>query len=380
MEHAAPTPRRRQSITSVLRNAESLVAKTRGLLHRSTLTTVVPEVVRRMSTVGRRFSLVPAPPFPPPPVKPNPQRRNSLVGNAANPIGIPTTAAPDSLNHSSPLRMSALASLAARTSANNSLRGSRKSDDSGQLKITAPGKGTDDRNASVKSRNTSQSSSKHRASLKVPPHHLTAGRPPVPAQYIEDCNAKFYEPRMLAARARLRWSPKIRRQALRLWRVAELKHKRMDKFEYLDFHLSVYRWLIDQNLNEDDIGPQDDHDALAAGLEDWERDCAAGCVGLTCDAFVVSSSSSRMRGSTCEYCRLRGVSAYAVATDHHQATVWQAAVASPLASRILGGQCASNAGSGGVGWITTPSRCQLSSSRYPDRAKARNQRAAFNLG
>ena len=210
------------------------------------------------------------------------------MGNAANPIGIPTTAAPDSLNHSSPLRMSALASLAARTSANNSLRGSRKSDDSGQLKITTPGKGTDDRKASVKSRNTSQSSSKHRASLKVPPHHLTAGRPPVPAQYIEDCNAKFYEPRMLAARARLRWSPKIRRQALRLWRVAELKHKRMDKFEYLDFHLSVYRWLIDQNLNEDDIGPQDDHDALAAGLEDWERDCAAGCVGLTCDAFVVS--------------------------------------------------------------------------------------------
>lgn len=113
---------------------------------------------------------------------------------------------------------------------------------------------------------------------------LSGGEPPSRGNYIADGNVKFYQPHVLAARARLRWSPKIRRHALRLWRVATLRHGRMDKFEYLDFHLSVYRWLLEQQVDEQ----FDEEDALAAGLEDWGMDNPDGSVGLTCDGFVVS--------------------------------------------------------------------------------------------
>lgn len=90
----------------------------------------------------------------------------------------------------------------------------------------------------------------------------------------------YYTPAMMQLRARLRWDAKIRRQALKLWRTAKLNRSGMGKDEYLDFHLSVYRWLLHG-------AAFDEEDALRSGLEDWKRDVETGTT-LSCDKFLKS--------------------------------------------------------------------------------------------
>ena len=88
----------------------------------------------------------------------------------------------------------------------------------------------------------------------------------------------YYTPAMIQLRARLRWDSKIRRQALKFWRTAKLKRSGMGKDEYLDFHLSVYRWLLHG-------ATFDEEDAFNSGVEDWRRDVETGTT-LSCDKFL----------------------------------------------------------------------------------------------
>ena len=90
----------------------------------------------------------------------------------------------------------------------------------------------------------------------------------------------FYTPEMLQRRARLRWNSKIRRHALKFWRVADVQRAVITMDEYLDFHLSVYHWLLNGSSF-------DEEDAFRSGLEDWQRDAETGTL-LSCEKFMTS--------------------------------------------------------------------------------------------
>jgi hypothetical protein len=98
----------------------------------------------------------------------------------------------------------------------------------------------------------------------------------------EDYDAKFYSAEMLRKRARLRWDAAIRRESTRLWRAAKHKKGRMERKEYLDFHLSIYHWLMNK-----EGGGLDERDALQAGQEDWESDVQAGFTSMSYENFVL---------------------------------------------------------------------------------------------
>ena len=89
----------------------------------------------------------------------------------------------------------------------------------------------------------------------------------------------YYSPAMMWRRSRLQWDRKIRLAAQRFWRCAVRRHERMELREYLDFHLSVYKWLVCQQTGGAERASAafiDEKDALAAALDDWDRDVQNG--------------------------------------------------------------------------------------------------------
>lgn len=101
----------------------------------------------------------------------------------------------------------------------------------------------------------------------------------------------------IKARQRLRWNPKVRQAAKRLWLAAKIHQGGMRRDEYLDFHLSAYRYLLNMDGTSSDPSAGDpvlafdaetfdEDDARQAGLDDWATDVPPGFQTLSCDAFV----------------------------------------------------------------------------------------------
>ena len=94
-------------------------------------------------------------------------------------------------------------------------------------------------------------------------------------------------PEQIKARQRLRWHPQIRQAAKRLWLVAKLDKGGMCREEYLNFHLSTYRYLLmEQGGDSADDDDFDEEDARETGLDDWATDVPPGFQTLSCDAFL----------------------------------------------------------------------------------------------
>ena len=85
---------------------------------------------------------------------------------------------------------------------------------------------------------------------------------------------------MRKLRRGIRWDKEVRSQVQKLWDIAETQTFRMDCTSYMDYHLSVFHWLMAQEEEEGvGGGVVDDDEAWANGVEDWNNDLQ----GLSCD-------------------------------------------------------------------------------------------------
>lgn len=100
------------------------------------------------------------------------------------------------------------------------------------------------------------------------------------SKYAEQHNDQFDSPEMRKLRRGIRWDKGVRLQVQKLWDIAETQTFRMDCTSYMDYHLSVFHWLMAQEEEEGGGGGVvDDDEAWANGVEDWNNDLQ----GLSCD-------------------------------------------------------------------------------------------------
>jgi hypothetical protein len=116
--------------------------------------------------------------------------------------------------------------------------------------------------------------------LKLVPSTLPV--PPVTEQ--PDQVGTFETPDLKATRRWLRCKPEIRTQVTRLWETARKENNKMSKAEYLDYHLSACRVLVQEY---EDAGVFDESVEWETALADFRED-ARGKTALTFNLFFES--------------------------------------------------------------------------------------------